>query len=248
MHYFLSIIVSFSLVLVSCKKEEEPTHNTGGGGNSNTSETKVMPLGASRVEGDRPNFESYRYELWKTLLDSGYTFDYVGTQEDMASYQDHSGQSFDHDHEGRGGWTSGQILNGLPGWLDNIGNPDIVLFSSPGGNDALIGLPYSNVIDNVNDIIDTLQTRNPNITIIIEQLAPGHSSIMTPTLTTYFNDIRNDVVSIASQQTTATSQVLVVDMATGFQDSFLADNVHYNQSGAVFIATRYYEVLKDLLP
>jgi hypothetical protein len=50
--------------------------------------------------------------------------------------------------------------------------PDIVLFSSPGGNDLLNDLPYVDVIENVNAIIDLLQQVNPNITIVIELLAP----------------------------------------------------------------------------
>ncbi|MEO0725477.1 MAG: hypothetical protein AAFZ63_13110 [Bacteroidota bacterium] len=33
----------------------------------------------------------------------------------------------------------------------------------------------------------------------------------------------------------------------GFTDDFLADEVHYNEAGAAFIAERYYEVLEDIL-
>ena len=34
---------------------------------------KIMSLGASRVEGERPNFESYRYDLWKILVENNWT-------------------------------------------------------------------------------------------------------------------------------------------------------------------------------
>ncbi|NNE26430.1 MAG: hypothetical protein HKN09_06270 [Saprospiraceae bacterium] len=51
--------------------------------------------------------------MWKLLLDEGYAFDYIGTQEDPASYPSYKGEAFDMDHEGRGGWTSGQILDGI---------------------------------------------------------------------------------------------------------------------------------------
>lgn len=70
---------------------------------------------------------------------------------------------------------------------------------------------------------------------------------MTTELMAFFDKMRQDVVTIASQQTTGTSQVLTVDMATGFTDSFLADEVHYNEAGASFVASRYYEILDDLL-
>ncbi|MEO1054101.1 MAG: GDSL-type esterase/lipase family protein [Bacteroidota bacterium] len=208
---------------------------------------KIMPLGASRVEGARPEFESYRFELWKLLVAGEWDFDYIGTMTDEASYPVFADMSFDLDHEGRGGWTSGQILNGINGWLEQTDSPDFVLFSSPAGNDVLTGMPYDQAISNINSIIDALQAYNPNVTIIIEQLAPGRSDIMTSELTDYFNQLQQDIVTIASEQTTSSSQVITVDMFTGFSDSLLADDVHYNEAGAIFIAERYYAVLQDIL-
>ena len=206
-----------------------------------------MPLGASRVAGARPNYESFRYELFKLLIDGEWDFDFIGTQEDGANYPDYAGQEFDNDHEGRGGWTSGQILSGIEGWLDEAGAPEIVLFSSPGGNDALRGLDYDTIISNVNDIIDIIQAANPNVIIIIEQTAPARSDAMTPALETYFGDMQRDVVEIAQAQTTETSRVVTVDMASNFGDQYYADAVHYNEAGAVEVARRYYEVLQQVL-
>jgi len=107
-----------------------------------TSINKILPLGASRVEGARPNYESYRYELWKDLKENYWAFDFIGTQSDNAGYPFFNDDEFDVDHEGRGGWTSGEILEGLDDWLSQTGPPDIVLLSSPGANDALQGLSY----------------------------------------------------------------------------------------------------------
>lgn len=212
-----------------------------------TSINKILPLGASRVEGSRPEFESYRYELWKDLKENGWTFDFIGTQSDNATYPTFSNENFDIDHEGRGGWTSGEILDGLNNWLSQTGSPDIVLFSSPGGNDILNGQNYNQTISNVNAIIDALQANNPNVTIIIEQPAQGRSDFMTVEFTNSFNQMKQDVLTIATDQTTTTSQVIAVDMFTGFNDTHLADEVHYNEAGAEFIATRYYNVLINVL-
>jgi hypothetical protein len=74
---------------------------------------KIMPLGASRVQGARPYYESFRYALWKDLIQNEWSFDFIGTQSDLGSYPDYNSYNFDIDHEGRGGWTSGLILNGL---------------------------------------------------------------------------------------------------------------------------------------
>ena len=239
-HLSLLFIVIF---LFSCKKDDQAPDTT-----SNNSATKtIMPLEASRVEGDRPTFESFRYELWKDLIENDLNFDFIGTKKDGATYASVNGNNFDVDHEGRGGWTSGQILTNISNWVSQAGIPDIVLFSSPGGNDALQNLSYPQAIININGIIDSLQSANPNITILIERMAPGNSAIMTPQLTTYFNQMQQDVLTIATNQTTSTSQVIAIDMFTGFTDAMLADPVHYNSSGADFIATRYYTELAKLL-
>lgn len=211
------------------------------------SDNRILPLGASRVEGARPNFESYRYELWKQLIDGAKEFDFIGTVDDEANYPAYNGLTFDEDHEGRGGWTSGQINANLEDWLSQTGAPDIVLFSSPGGNDGLQNLSYEEAIANINSIIDILQASNPSVTILIEKLAPATSDRMVGDLKTYFERMQEDVVTIATEQSTSSSQVIVVDMSTGFDDSFLADDVHYNEAGAKFIADRYYEVLSQVL-
>ena len=151
---------------------------------------KILPLGASRVEGARPEYESYRYELWKKLMETNLVFDFVGTQTDQFSYPQFNKLTFDSDHEGRGGWTSGDILQELTNWLNQIGQADIVLLSSPGGNDALEGLSYSQAVANINGIIDILQAHNPNTTIIVEQMAPARSDIMNSELTEFFEQMQ----------------------------------------------------------
>lgn len=214
------------------------------GGASFPTNAKIMPLGASRTEGDRPVFESHRYELWKNMLDNGWTFDYVGNEYDNASHPTHLGQAFDEDHEGHGGFTSGDLLAGVNKWIVLTGAPDIVFFSAPGGNDALENLPISNTLDNINSIIDVIQSNNPDVTIFIEQLAPAHSSIMTPTLTDYIDQLVAEMPIIAAEQTTATSNVIPVDLNTGWLDSYFADDVHYNGAGAKEAADRYVAVMK----
>lgn len=231
------LMIGLSVVSApSCKKEDETKPQSN-------SINKILPLGASRVEGNRPEFESYRYELWKNLTHDDWTFDFIGTATDEGSYPDVGTDSFDPDHEGRGGFTSGEILSGLGDWLDDTGAPDIVLFSSPGGNDALQGLDYAMILANINAIIDTLQAVNPNVQILIEQMAPALSTEMTPELTTYFTNLQSDVVSLATDQSTSTSTIIPVDMYSNFTDSMLADDVHYNELGASFVAAQYYNTL-----
>lgn len=214
---------------------------------TNYQEQKILPLGASRVEGNSPIYESYRYELWKDLVAHHLRFDFVGSKTDDSNYPMFNNLTFDNNHQGTSGYTSGQILQELTNWINQSSAPDITLLSSPGGNDALQNLSYNQALSNINAIIDVLQTANPNMTIIIEQMAPGHSSIMTPDLIHYINQMNQEVVNISSSKSTANSQIIVVDMYTGFTDAMLADDVHYNELGADFIAHRYYTTISSLL-
>ena len=86
----------------------------------------------------------------------------------------------------------------------------------------------------------------PNVTIVLEKMAPGHT---WPWLEPRHHHERllNEIDSLANSMSTATSQVIVIDMATGFADSLLADPIHYNQAGAQFIADRYMTLLDTIL-
>ena len=243
----LLLVVSCICLLIGCQSDQLDQINANKEENTNDIPNKIMPLGASRVQGLTPLFESYRFELWKDLIDGGWDFDYVGTETETGSYPNYENLSFDPDHQGKMSWTSEKIFEELESILHETGYPDIVLFSSPGGNDILDGLPYENVIENINDIVDLFQDRNPDIVILIEQLAPGKTSFMTPELTLIFDKAVLDVETIAQEQTDENSLVIPVNMFEGFADRYLADDIHYNTEGAEFIAQRYYEVLENVL-
>ena len=243
----LLLVVFCICILLGCQSDEIYQGNALEEENTIDIPNKIMPLGASRVQGLTPWFESYRYSLWKDLIDGGWYFDYIGTEMETGSYPNYKGLSFDPDHQGKMSWTSEQIFEELESILHETGYPDIVLFSSPGGNDILDGLPYENVVENINGIIDLFQDLNPDIVILIEQLAPGKTSFMTPQLTAIFEQAVLDVKTIAQEQTDENSQVIAVNMFDGFVDRYLFDDIHYNEEGAKFIAQRYYEVLETVL-
>lgn len=91
------LVISVSLIIFnSCIK---PGDNGGVTGGLSSQLNKILPLGTSRVAGNRPVYESYRYDLWKSLIDGNWSFDYVGSQIDVASYPFYKTVSFDIDHE-----------------------------------------------------------------------------------------------------------------------------------------------------
>lgn len=69
----LLLVIFCTCLLLGCQSDELDQ------GNASDEDTidipnKIMPLGASRVQGFSPWFESYRYELWKDLIDGGWEF------------------------------------------------------------------------------------------------------------------------------------------------------------------------------
>lgn len=242
---FRLLLATMTFLLCACDSSDDTDTSTNEPPNNTDARNLILPLGASRVSGNRPAHESYRFELWKELIENEWAFDFIGTMTDPASYPIVNNMDFDIDHQGVSGATSAQILVNLNSVLEQSGIPDIVLFSSPGGNDILQGVPYPNAITNINAIIDTLQEANPNITIIIEQIAPPN--INQAGLQLLLTTVHQDILTIAAQQSTNTSSVIPVDMFTGFTTAMLADEIHYNQLGAEFIADRYFNVLTTVL-
>lgn len=230
------------LLLLGCDDNENPI-------TPSTSENQVVPIGDSRIDGARPEFESYRYELWKLLVDAEVTFDLVGPYDDSdheGSYSDYQGQEFDDDHAGIGGFQTEDVLETMDRILQASPKPDIVLLGI-GGNDLLNEDPVEKVIANIHQIIDQLQSANDSVVIVLEQIAPGLSSFMTNQLTASFNEFNEQIVSVGQQQSTQTSPVIVVNMAEGWQDSYMADDVHYNEAGARVVAQRYFDVFIQYL-
>ena len=80
--------VFIASLIFGCSNEEDSPKPIS------TSINKIMTLGASRVEGSRPDYESFRYNLWKNLIENNWTFDFIGTQSDEASYPSFNGYDF----------------------------------------------------------------------------------------------------------------------------------------------------------
>ena len=217
----LILISIFTTIISSCKKDDEEENDF---------------------------FESYRYELWKNLIDNNYNFDFVGRQKDYGNYEEYSGQEFDNDHEGGGGFESEDVLANIDEVLAAISSPDIVLLSI-GGNDLLDGgNPPSEPIANIVEIVGKLQSHSSNITVFLEQIAAANAETMTNSLTTTLNDFNSQISSIADSLTTSSSKVIAIDMNSNFRESYLADDVHYNADGAKYIADIYFGGIQSEYP
>jgi len=196
-------------------------------------------------KGDDDGYESYRYELWKKCISNNYTIDFVGMQYDDGNYPEFNGFSFDRDHEGIGGIETVGVLDNIDEVLQQVNDFNIVLLCI-GGNDLLNGIDNpQTAIDNIHLIIDAIQNVHPDVTIFIEKIAPGNNEIMTPEFQLKLDEFNQLIAALAPIQTNANSNVTAVDMYTGFTENLLADDVHYNQDGALFIAERYFNAISS---
>ncbi len=240
------LLVAFLFSLIACEKENDiqPSDLVI---NNIENTISILPLGDSRVEGNRPNFESYRYELWKKLVAQDLNIDFVGTRLDDNNYPDFMGQSFDRDHQGTGGAETSDIFHFVNNLKIDATLPSIVLLGI-GGNDLTDGQKtVTATIENINQIIDALQTRNPQITILLEQIAPARSDFLDSNLTTLLHQFNAAIVNIGLTQTDENSKVIIVDMASNWSDEYMADAVHYNEAGAKEVAGRYFEAMEMIL-
>ncbi len=206
----------------------------------------IMPVGDSRVMGERPNFESYRYELWALLVAHNAQFDFVGPFTDRSTYAEVNGRTFDRDHAGSIGYSSYDLLKNLDGFLKGVTPPDVVLLGI-GGNDLIETQDSTKkIVGNIGRIVNIFRRANPQVTVLLEQIAPGHSSVMTPELKGRLVSLNRGVADLADEMSTPGSPIIVVDMYKGWSDRFMADDVHYNINGARAIAERYFSALQGL--
>jgi len=245
--FFSLFLVLLVTGLTSCTKDDDfnvaieplPKQIIGKG-------IKIMPLGDSRVQGLRPTFESYRYELWKNLVLNNWEFDFSGPVIDRSIYPEFMGKEFDTNHAGVAGFKTQDILAALHLVIKDVGVPDVVLLGA-GTNDLLKNTSAKEALKNTHQIIDILQRYNKNIIILVEQIAPARSDYMSIKNTFDYRIYNSGIKKIERLQTTSKSKVIAVDMTKGWTDDYLADILHYNEKGAKFIADQYFKAMNQVL-
>jgi hypothetical protein len=66
---------------------------------------------------------------------------------------------------------------------------------------------------------------------------------MNAELSNYFNQLTEDMLTIASESTAIASKVIAIAVFKNFEDRLQADDAHYKEMGADFIASSYYAIL-----
>lgn len=194
-----------------------------------------------------PNTQlSYRYRLWKRLIDDGATFNFVGSLNANFSgnpvWPIYDGRSFDRDHEGHWGWRTDQILGQLSSWLPGY-TPNIALIHL-GSNDVFQSQSASSTIGELGQIIDKLRADNPRVKILLARILPTSTGAA---VNGRINELNALIIGLVSSKNTALSPVLLVDQNSGFNpatDTY--DGVHPNATGEEKIAQKWQLGLRAL--
>lgn len=221
---------------------------------------KIMPLGNSITQADKERY-SYRYNLWKKLIDANIDFDYVGSHSTNKggnpAWPTYKGKTFDSDNEGHSGWTLDQLLNGyehepnsghLAEWLNGY-TPDIVLLHA-GTNDALMEHPVESTIEELREIVRQIRQKNPGVTILMAKLIPAHPEKVGQEHVENLLRLNEKIVALAPQLNTSQSPVILVDQFDSFDATPGADTydgLHPNASGEEKMAQKWFAALSPLL-
>jgi len=195
---------------------------------------------------------SYRYPLWKMLVDAGTNFECVGSLnigfESNPNWADYKGHSFARAHEGHWGWKTSEVADKLPKWIQGY-TPDIAMVLL-GGNDMTGKTPdeWSKNIESVREamrsIFATLRRKNPKVVILLGQCY----SEWEP-----FPQLRVAMTDLAKTETTVPSPVVVVDHSLGWvsdpqkPDTDTVDWVHPNPQGDEKLARHWFTALEAYL-
>ena len=129
---------------------------------------KILFVGDSITEGgNRERDEStYRVPLQALIGATGVAVDYVGTRAEGLHRDARWPPGFDPHHEAYYGKTSGYVRDQLRDHVNQFPAPDIALIHL-GTNDR----DNDETIEPLEDIVRMLRTRNPNVVVLIGQLA-----------------------------------------------------------------------------
>ncbi|MCB1754027.1 MAG: cellulose-binding protein [Gammaproteobacteria bacterium] len=222
--------------------EQQPTDTNPQDSESNvplSAALRILPLGDSITQGDESH-RSYRYPLWKMLVDTGVAIDLVGSidgnfQGDPV-WPDYQGQAFDRDHDGHWGWKAEEVLAEIDDWLTGY-IPDVVLMHL-GTNDMFKGDDIDETVTELQTLVGRLRAKNPHVVVFVAEPIPASYK------ENEIESLRNAIASTLPALSSAESPLFVVDQASGFSvDANTYDGVHPNASGEELMAQKWMDAM-----
>lgn len=203
---------------------------------------RIMPIGNSITQGSSTTY-SYRYALWKKLIDANMNFNFVGSQSmndgGNPTFPPYRNQQFDTHNEGHWGKRADEILVGLPAWA-TAAKPDMVLVEA-GTNDILQGQSVATTKEDLRGIIQAVREVNPNAVILLATIIPSLNNNMSA--------MASAITDLASEEDTSQSPVILVDQHSGFNattDTY--DGIHPNPQGEEKMAQKWASAILNHTP
>ncbi len=217
---------------------------------------KIVCIGDSITQGrggDKAEM-SYRYPLWKLLIDHNIQHQFVGSHavgfESTPIYPDYKGQRFPNENEGHWGWTTEAVAEKLPGWIKAY-DMDVALILL-GANDARVdkkaGLSFNECAAKTTieykGILDLLRKKNPQVKIVIGEVMHAWEP---------FPQINAALNALALAESSEASPIVVAKLGTNWisdpkhPHSDTIDWVHTAPSGDKKMADQFWLVLEPLL-
>jgi lysophospholipase L1-like esterase len=200
---------------------------------------RVMPAGDSITTGvgDSNSF-GYRDHLI-TRLGFG-SVNFVGTFRSPAS-----AYTFDLDNEGLGGDRADQLEARLPYALvtamptPNPAGSKVLVHI--GTNDLGQGVANSTIVQNVDDIVDIIDSYDPSISVYVALIVPNTNSADDALITSFNSALAARVAQLQATK----SNLYLVDMNSAFKQNaswrstYFADEVHPNDAGYQVMAAEW---------
>ena len=238
---------------------------------------RIMPLGDSLTAGNTnaptwtiPFTFGYRGPLYTLLTDAGYNFQFVGNSEQPwnlpygpefglpTTIQGPDLRTVGQDnHRGYAGWTTSNILTGVPSvpngsggivnWL-NADNPDVVLLMIGTNN-----YPSASAASDLNTLVNTIVTAKPDVQVIVAQIPPRSS--YQQSLVNYNSYIKNTMVpAYQAQGKHVTTVDQYVNLLTNENDlasidtSLYCDSAHMQPTANERLAVTWFAGIQEVAP
>ncbi|MFL6061388.1 MAG: fibronectin type III domain-containing protein [Marmoricola sp.] len=222
--------------------------------------TRILTIGDSLTSAASGDY-TWRYFLWKQLVNNGVNADFVGDQHllvdpvslvrDSADYR----CAFDEDNDAFPGSFLDQYLDATAGGstvvrdaVANHGSAADALIVFAGGNDlirnrglALSPLTPDQLIAKAQQVVAQAQAANPDVKIAMVT-APEFQIAKLSTIQAY----NTKLIAQAPGWSTATSTVVVADTARTWTSTYSYDTVHPNPEGEITIASDIADALHAL--
>jgi lysophospholipase L1-like esterase len=206
----------------------------------------IMPLGDSITAGQHsigavPG--GYRIQLWERFHSDGFTIDFVGSQSNgPASLED-------RDHEGHGGWRINRIKTDLVDQNLFQEYPSDVILLMIGTNDVNSGASVSEMIADLEQLIDSINIESPNSYLVVSSIppveAPRGSSSEMQRINNYNAEMETLVTTKAADGYNIyfanAGGSLTVDDINGELD----DGLHPTEAGYNKLGNAWYDFLVD---